>query len=114
MPKTVLNLKTLGELDGGAVEAMIDRELQRAVNDLDDRGEEDEKPRKVVIEVELRHKDKLVTISAKAQAKLPPMQSGNTVADVRLQSNNKGAALVFQTLNPERPDQSTIYDEDQQ
>lgn len=49
----VLTLSTLGELAGGQAEATVNAALRAALRDTEDRGA-DKKPRKVVIEVELK------------------------------------------------------------
>ena len=48
-----LTCDTIGDQDNGIARHLIDSEITKAVNDLDDRGEEDGKPRKVSIELEL-------------------------------------------------------------
>lgn len=61
---------------------IIDAAIQEAIADVIDRGAEDEKPRKVVIELELRkiRKEPNVFAAIKAQAKLPPRQGPTTHA----------------------------------
>lgn len=106
--KLRLSLETLGDLDGGSARVLINRELQRAVDDLYDRGHEDGKPRKVNITVELLHKDKLITVKALAQAKLPPMASGTTSADVTLIGPKKTPVVGFQSVASDNPAQPTF------
>ena len=114
MAKMQLVLDNLGDLDGGNVRAMIDREIARAVADLDDRGQEDGKPRKVSIEIQLTNEGNLITVKVIAQAKLPPLLSGTTAADISLIGPKKTPALGFQNMNPERPDQPTFPEMDQE
>jgi hypothetical protein len=102
-----LSLATLGSLDNGTVGILVDRELSRMIADLDDRAAEDGKERKVTIEVTAVLKDKLVVLQVKAQAKLPPMVSGATVAEVRMAAKNR-RTLCFQAANADRPDQATF------
>ena len=107
MAKVNLSLKTLGDLDGGMVQAITDAAIQEAIDDLEDRGQ-DGKPRHVVI-------DLILTMDGRTQApiaevavaaKLPPRRSGGTVAEQR--HTTDGKALSFQSLNPTRPDQPTF------
>lgn len=69
-----LSLENLGNLDGGAAGPLIEEELRRAVADLDDRGD-DERKRKVVVQVTMFKKEGQAFVSLAAQAKLPPRQT---------------------------------------
>lgn len=106
MAKTTLCLETIAELDNGTAGPLIDREIARAVADLYDRGEEDQKPRKVVIQLELTVKSGLVVTDVTAEAKLPPRRARSTAAEVR--HRDQQPVLCFQTHNPERHDQPTF------
>ena len=108
MPAVQLSLATLGELDNGITREIIDREIDRVVQDLEDRGAEDGKPREVVIVVRLAIKDKLAVVEVEAKAKLPSLRSGATAAKIRQAGGEIG--LLFQTRNAENPDQSTLED----
>jgi hypothetical protein len=104
-----LKCDNIGDLDGGVARHLIDREISRAVQDLRDRGEEDEKPRKVVIQLELTNKNGLVVVDLACEAKLPPMRSNTTATKVRFVRNNE-AELLFQPGNRENPDQPILDD----
>lgn len=106
MAKTTLCLDTLAELDNGTAGPVIDREINRAVDDLIDRGEEDGKPRKVVIQLELTIKNGIVVVDVTADAKLPPKRTRSTASEVR--HRNQQPELCFQTHNPARHDQPTF------
>lgn len=101
-----LNLASLGELDGGAARAIIDAAICDAVRDLDDRGD-DEKPRVVNVILTLnRLENGLVTCDVQAEAKVPKRRTAATISGIRRAQGVAG--LVFQTLAPENPDQTTI------
>lgn len=67
---------TLGALDNGSARAIINRAILEAVTDLDDRAADDDKPRKVVIELTFeRRKNSDVEVSVEAIAKVPSWTS---------------------------------------
>lgn len=107
MPKTNLNLESLGDLSDGRARAIIDAALKAAVRDLDDRGR-DGKPRKVVITVEMVMDEtgELVTTDVQAEAKIPAYRTPATMANVKVKDGEIG--LFFQSENRERPDQDTF------
>jgi hypothetical protein len=107
---TQLTLASVGDLNDGAAEAIINREIQTAVRDIDDRGH-DGKPRKVVIEITMQQNkgdDGRITVDldVAAQAKVPPRRTGTTVAKP-FEKDGK-VALLFQEFNAENPDQGTF------
>lgn len=107
--QVALSCDTIGDQDNGIARHLIDNEITKAVNDLDDRGEEDGKPRKVVIEIEMISVNGLVISTVSAQAKLPARRTRNTAGELRMAG--KGAhAIIFQQSNAERPDQPTFDD----
>ncbi len=104
-----LSCDTIGDQDNGIARHLIDSEITKAVNDLDDRGEEDGKPRKVVIEIEMVSANGLVISTVSAQAKLPARRTRNTAGEMRMAG--KGThAIVFQQNNGDRADQPTFDD----
>lgn len=111
MALTTLTCDTLGDLAGGVARALIDREIQRAISDLEDRGEEDGKIRKVVIQVEMGFQGGLVITTVAAEAKLPPRRTSNTAADLRRRRD--GSCLLFQQHDPENPAQQTFPELDE-
>jgi len=108
MAQEILSIDNLGDLSNGAARLMIDREIYKAVADLYDRGNEDGKPRIVSINLEITLKGDIVLAAVRCGVKLPPMQSGNTVAEVRRRGNED--VLLFQTLNADRVDQNTFQE----
>ncbi len=104
-----LTCATIGDQDNGMAEHLINGEITKAVNDLEDRGEEDGKPRKVTIEIEFAFLQGLVVTSVAAQAKLPARRTRNTAGLMRM-AGKGNHAVVFQANNPERPDQPTFND----
>lgn len=106
MAKTTLCLETIADLDNGTAGPLIDREIARAVADLVDRGEEDGKARKVVIQLELTIKNGIVVTDVTADAKLPPKRTRSTATEARYRDSEP--VLCFQTHNPDRADQPTF------
>ena len=107
-----LTWDTLGELYGGIGGAIIDKEIDIAVADIDDRGD-DGKVRKVMVCIELEKRENgTIDCRIKAAAKLPVRQTVPTNAEVK-RSREGGLQLVFQESNPERVDQPTFPDLDE-
>ena len=108
MPRVALSLETIGALDDGVAGAIINAEINTAVADLEDRGD-DGKERKVVIELSmLRDEHGKYHMTVKAQAKMPPRQVAPTNALMGQDAASKVAKLVFQDDNAERADQPTL------
>lgn len=102
-----LTCATLGDLDNGSARAIINRAILEAVTDLDDRAADDDKPRKVVIELTFeRRKNSDVEVSVEAIAKVPKRRTASTVATLRLADN--GSQLQFNDLATDDPSQRTI------
>ena len=101
-----LSCDSIGDLDGGMARGAIDREIARAVADLDDRAAEDGQKRVVAINIELTHKDGMLVARCLCQAKLPPYRTGGTVA--KMNQLRGEAQLQFQSLAPDNPDQKTF------
>lgn len=103
MAKLQLSLDTLGELDRGAARLLIDREIQRAVADLEDRGEEDGKARKVNISLEMVVKDGLAVVQLNCESKLPSYRSNLTAGNIKVNAGKP--VLYFQPYSPDNADQ---------
>ena len=108
MPLIELNSDTIGDLGGGTARPMINQELAKAVDDLYDRGEEDGKPRQVIIKIDLVRKEHLIVAQATAEAKLPPRRAYATSTEINHKSGQP--VMLFQSANPERADQPTFED----
>lgn len=106
-----LSADTICDLDGGAVRHMLDREIQRAIADYSDRGD-DEKERKVTLEISIIQHKKKTVVEAKCKATLPPYRSGFTLAEEKATGGGE-CALFFQADNPEAPDQPTLPFDDE-
>lgn len=101
-----LTLGTLGLLDGGAAELIIDEAIRAAAEDIDNRGE-DGKPRAVNIVITLCRMDNgYVEAHVEAEAKVPKKRTASTLSKVRRSGGQ--TELVFQQFAPEDPDQRTI------
>lgn len=108
-----LSCDTIGDQDNGVARYLIDAEISKAANDLDDRGEEDGKPRKVTIEIEMVIVNGLVITTVAAQAKLPARRTRNTAGEMRM-AGKGNHAIIFQQNNADRADQPTMYDNDKE
>lgn len=106
---TDLRFANLGLLDDGAAGVIADAEIQTALNDLEDRGHEDGKVRKVVFELELQKvQGNKVAARISSQAKIPPRRTNDTTASFREVSGE--LKLLFRDNNPENDEQPTFDD----
>lgn len=106
MARLDLSMETLGEVDRGAAQAIVDAEISKAIEDIDDRGS-DEKPREVNIKLVMQQRpDGLVETHVACQAKVPPRRTNPTLAEL----NRKGghSNLVFSSHAPDNPNQKTL------
>lgn len=109
MPLQNVSCDTIGDLDYGAGRAIIDAAIRTALNDLEDVGPQDGKPRKVAITLEFKLMDNgQVGVKVNAVAKCPPRGSASTFAEFR--RDNKGILASFNKHSPEVPGQTTIDD----
>ena len=108
MPLQTLNAASIGELTNGQAKAIIDRELKKAISDLDDRGEEDGKPREVVIKIALIKKRDQVLADVRAKAILPEYRTGITALSAK--QRGETIDLLFRSDNADNPDQPTLED----
>jgi hypothetical protein len=99
-----LTLATIGALDGGMAQGIVDAAITMAIADLDDRGR-DGKPRQVVITLGMVQPEgsAYIVANVKATAKLPAYQTGDIVA--KMQRDKGQSQLVFETFSPDNPDQ---------
>lgn len=109
MPQLPVTAETLGMLDGGAAKAIIDAAIREALFDLDDRGFQDGKPRRVEIILTFDLLDNgQVGTRVEAIAKAPRRRTAATIGAFRRE--NEGVRLVFAQGAPEDPHQTTIDD----
>jgi hypothetical protein len=107
VPATKLTLDTIGLLDNGSAKLVIDHNIQMAVNDVDDRGD-DGKPRKVMfVLVFQKSEEGLIETRLESKVSLPSYRTGRTMSKVKQTAKNK-SELLFQPMAPENPDQQTI------
>lgn len=111
-PKKVkLDLSSLGKLSNGVSGGVIDAAIKAAVRDLEDRGS-DKKPRKVVIEVELKKlNDDSITAAVKAKTVLPPYLTSPTIAHLKVDDGKVDAE--FNPHSASNPDQMTMGDDEE-
>lgn len=104
-----LSCDTIGDQDSGIARPIIDAEIQKALDDLADRGEEDGKTRKVIIEIEIGLHNGMPYSNIAAQAKLPARRSRNTAGKMRMKAKGQHEFL-FQADNRDNADQPTFDD----
>ena len=102
-----LSMDTIGDLDGGIFRLLVDQEIAALCRDLDDRGEEDGKPRQLEISVEAVVANGMVIITPRVKTKLPPRVSRSTAAKSRMKSKGQ-SELLFQPTNAENAEQPTF------
>lgn len=104
--KMALNLKSLGQLDSGHAEAVINDALRKIIEDADDRGD-DGKARKAVITVSVEKADSgYLVFRVEATTVMPKQSTGGTMAKVI--RNGTKVSAEFEELAPDNPDQGTI------
>ena len=106
-----LTCRTIGDLNGGVAERVIDEHIKKAVDDMEDRGLEDGKPRKVVITLDMiKHTSDMTLIDVNVETKLPPSRVPTTSGSPkrRIVEGDAVNDLLFQTANPTNPDQGTF------
>lgn len=105
---------TIGGLDNGLFGRLVDAELDKIVNDLDDRGHDGNK-RSLTITIEFGMDMKRdphspsVTVDPRVKAKLPDLRSGVTAAKVSTKDGE--LQMIFRDDNRDNVDQGTIYDD---
>lgn len=107
MARLPISCDTIGMLDGGAARAIIDAAIRDAVADLEDRGHEDERPRKVEILLTLELLDNgQVGARVEAAAKVPRRRIASTIGEIRRDGQNM--RVMFSQYAPDDPTQTTI------
>lgn len=102
-----LSMDSIGDLDGGIFRLLVDKEIDSLAKDIDDRGEEDGKPRQLLIEIEVVKVKGMVVVTPRVRAKLPARTAGSTVAKERMKAKGQ-TELLFQPANAENVDQPTF------
>ena len=111
MPQQRLTHDNIGELDNGNAGAIINKVLDAAVSDLDDRGGDDGKARKVVITLELWRLQEGV-IAADVQAKWSGPAYATNPTQAKLRQQGKGVVgAMFQVQSPENADQEPLFED---
>ena len=108
MPQEALAAANIHQLDNGIAGRLIDSALASALRDLDDRGEEDGKPREVNIKlIMLKARGNLLT-EVQVTTKSPAYRSNLTVGELR--QKGREVELLFRPDNADRHDQPTLDD----
>lgn len=107
MSAQTLSIESIKALDLGAAGLIINDAIDRAVSDLDDRGE-DEAVRKVKVEIRMKKRpDGNIEVAVAAKAELPPRLTSSQVMGLKQTGKGKVAAL-FQEWDKDNPNQSTM------
>lgn len=106
--KSKIDCEHLGELDNGSAAVAINRAINVAMRDLDDRGDEDGKERIVTIKLRVAKVPKKNILDAKVEVNvtLPALSTGTTRAAIKSRDGNTEA--LFEPFNAENPDQPTL------
>lgn len=111
-----LTCDTIGGLDNGLFGRLVDEEIRRIVDDLEDRGHDGNK-RTLTIEIAFE-KDvsrdphaPAIHIDPQVRSKLPAKRSGVTSSKVSTVAGGQ-LQLIFRDDNSDNPDQPTIYDDE--
>lgn len=108
MPLEALTAKNLHQLDNGIAGKLIDHALAAALRDLDDRGDQDGKPREITIKLAMtKVRGNLVT-EVQVVTKSPAYRSNLTFGELR--QKGREVELLFRPDNAENPDQQTFGD----
>jgi hypothetical protein len=114
MPMSILNHKTIGDINHGFSGAAIDEEIRKAFADLENRGEEDGKARVVEIKLSMmKIKGGAIALDVQAVAKIPAYRTGITVAEPGIDAlapRGRQHVIQFRSDNPENPRQQTFAD----
>jgi hypothetical protein len=115
MALETLNLDNLGELDSGQARGIVDAAIRSAIMDLEDRGGEDEKERKVTITLILEKIGDGIAATVEASVKVPAYKTGKTVAKLTFDGstpiNGRAVPVIkFRPGSPRNPDQKTFDD----
>lgn len=111
---TALSLETIGALSGGRGQVSIAASINAALRDVEDRGD-DEKSRKVVIQLEFRKLKpgaNQVCIDLDVKTVLPPYAAGVTIAELTFKPGTQQVIAEFRDDSPERPDQPSMFGEE--
>lgn len=102
-----LSCDTIGDQDNGIARPIVDAEIQKALDDLIDRGEEDGKERQVAIVLTMGFHNGMVYSNVAAQAKLPARRSKNTAGKIRMKAKGQHE-FIFMADDRDNPDQPTF------
>lgn len=106
MAQVPLTIDSLGDLDAGMARAVINRSINDALRDAEDRGH-DGKQRKVVLTVSFEKlNDKQVAAEITCQVKLPALKPKATIGNVIFEQGEP--KVVFQSHAPDDPNQRTF------
>jgi hypothetical protein len=108
----IVSVKNLGDLDNGVVGLMIDKTIDMAVADLEDRGREDGKPREVVIKLRFGVFEGMIVAAVDCEAKLPAYRSKTQSAKLKTEAGKH--KLLFDDMcrdNPDQPEFEGMKDE---
>lgn len=108
MSLQTITLETLADLDNGTAGAVVNAAIRAALQDLDDRAEQDRKPRKVSITLTLNKLNSgVLAAHVEATAKVPAYKTKGTLANIKVDERGRVSA-EFEPLSPSNPNQKVI------
>lgn len=106
-----LSCDTIGNLDEGLARLQINADIQKALDDLADRGEEDGKERSVVITLRCGISNGIPYYYVLSDPKLPPRRGRPTSGELRMKGKEKHD-FRFRPSNRNNVDQPSFDDMD--
>lgn len=105
-----LNADNIGDLDEGRARALVNHALATLMKDLDDRGEEDGKPRSLKITLTFVKDRGNAVADVQVSTTMPAYRSNNTVGKMMQKKHPLGPINIFafQEHDAENPDQNTL------
>ena len=100
----MLSVESIADLAEGEAAAVINAAIKAAVNDTEDRGD-DEKSRKVTITLEFVKMGQSIGVTVDAATKIPAYRTKPTIGDIVV--DGRSAGMRF-SPNSRRVDQPTI------
>lgn len=104
-------MDTLVDLDNGQFRRVGDKVIRAVLNDVNDRAEQDGKPRHLSIDIEFIKVKGVLIITPRIQAKLPPYVCGSTAAKEKVEADGE-LQVLFQPWNADNAEQPTFNAEE--
>ena len=100
-------MDTLVDLDNGQFRRVGDKVLRTVLSDVQDRADEDGKPRHLSIDIEFIKVKGVLIITPRIHAKLPPFVCGSTAAKETTRVDGE-LEVLFQPWNADNAEQGVL------